>query len=166
LGCGCIWGAQRVWLPLRRQGPVGSWLRAHVYGLCRPVRAGTWFRPVFPGLHPGLFYGAPLELVPFCRAALTGRGKVALGTAQGIRIAAAPGALKERHNPMPRKYGRTRRGGCCRGGGVRLGALCQRCQRWRLRRRRRPRFLRHGGTRRLGLQIGMIFLTAVLIVFL
>ena len=38
---------------------------------------------------------------------MKGRDKVALGTAQGTRIAAALGALKERHNPMPRKYGGT-----------------------------------------------------------
>ena len=55
----------------------------------------------------GLSYGAPLGFAPCCGAALKGRDKVALGNAQGTRTIVVIGALKERHNPMPRKYSRT-----------------------------------------------------------
>ena len=103
--------SQRVRPRNRGRGSLRSSRHGDVYALCRPFRAGTWFGHVFPGLRPGLYYGAPLGLIPSCGAALTGRSKVALparpeGNAQGIPTVTTIGALSERHHPVPREYGR------------------------------------------------------------
>ena len=103
--------SQRVRPRNRGRGSVRSSRHGDVYALCRPFRAGTWFGRVFPGLRPGLYYGAPLGLIPSCGAVLTGRSKVALparpeGNAQGIPTVTTIGALSERHHPVPREYGR------------------------------------------------------------